>query len=102
MSILLFKHNYSAGKRNGRLPLVYHAIGYLTLPIQFSIDVRKDENIFIQTQCNVNKMFQTKKKNEITNYIEKPKITKKILGPEKEIAQAQLDRISEIDELFCS
>ena len=97
---LLYKYNFSLGKRNSRLPLVYHAIGYLTLPIKFNIPVRKNENIFLQTQCNVNKMFQNKKKYEVKNYVEKPKPTKKIIGVEKEISQAQLSRIQEIDEIF--
>jgi len=97
---LLYKYNFSLGKRNSRLPLVYHAIGYLTLPIKFNIPVRKNENIFLQTQCNVNKMFQNKKKYEVKNYVEKPKPTKKIIGIEKEISQAQLSRIQEIDEIF--
>ena len=97
---LLYKYNFSLGKRNSRLPLVYHAIGYLTLPIKFNIPVRKNENIFLQTQCNVNKMFQNKKKYEVKNYVEKSKPTKKIIGVEKEISQAQLSRIQEIDEIF--
>ena len=92
---LLFKHNFSAGKRNARLPLVYHAIGYLTLPIKFSIPIRSSLDIFIQTQCNVNKMYQSKKKNEVREYSEAPKITKKI-GIEKEITNSQLSKIQEM------
>ena len=39
---LLYKHNFTSGKRNVRLPYVYHAIGYLTLPIKFNIKVSED------------------------------------------------------------
>ena len=38
---LLFKYDFTSGKRNNRLPLVYHSIGYLTLPIDFNIKIRK-------------------------------------------------------------
>ncbi|MBU79118.1 MAG: hypothetical protein CMD29_03205 [Flavobacteriales bacterium] len=96
----LFKYNFSSGKRNSRLPLVYHAIGYLTLPIRFDIPIRNSVDIFIQTQCNINKMYQSKKKNEIKEYLEPPKPVQKISGSEKEISQAQLTRIQEIDEIF--
>ena len=96
----LYKHNFSSGKRNARLPLVYHAIGYLTLPIKFTVPIRNNLDIFIQTQCNVNKMYQTKKKNEVKDYVEPLKPAKKITGSDKEISEAQLLRIQEIDELF--
>ena len=56
-----FRNNYTCGKRAGRLPLIYHSIGYLTLPIKFNIPIRKNKNILIQTQCNVNLMFKSKK-----------------------------------------
>jgi len=97
---LLYKHNFTSGKRNTRLPVVYNAIGYLTLPIKFNTRVRKEEDIFIQTQCSVNKMFQSKKKHEIQNYNKVPKIIKKINTTDKEISQAQLTRIQELDEFL--
>lgn len=96
----LYKDNFSGGKRNIRLPLVYHAIGYLTLPVKFTVPIRNNLDIFIQTQCNVNKMYQTKKKNEVKDYAEPLKPIKKVTNSEKEISQAQLLRIQEIDELF--
>lgn len=96
----LYKHNFSGGKRNTRLPLIYHAIGYLTLPVNFSIPIRTSMDIFIQTQCNVNKMYQTKKKSEVKEYSESLHPVKKLVGVEKEISEAQLLRIQEIDELF--
>ena len=63
----LFTQDYTHGKRNGRLPLVFHAIGYLTHDINFDIPVRTNFKIFVQVQCNVNKMFESKKKNEIVD-----------------------------------
>ena len=97
---LLYKHNFTSGKRNVRLPYVYHAIGYLTLPIKFNIKVRKDEDIFLKTQCNINKIFQGKKKHENKNYVEPPKENKKVITTDKEIQHSQLKRIQELDEIF--
>ena len=97
---LLYKDNFTSGKRNSRLPLVYHAVGYLTLPVKFNISIRNNYDIFIQTQCNINKMFEAKKKYETKGYIEPEKPTKKIIGTEKEISLSKMDHISEIDQLF--
>ena len=97
---LLYKDNFTSGKRNSRLPLVYHAVGLLTLPVKFNIPIRSNYDIFIQTQCNINKMFEAKKKYEIKEYIEPEKPTKKIIGTEKEISLSKMDHISEIDQLL--
>ena len=94
-----FRHDYTCGKRNTRLPLLYHAIGYLTLPVQFKIPIRKDNNILIQTQCNVNLMFKAKKNNEVKNYIPAPEKIKKVTGSEKEIALSKFNTLLDIDEL---
>ena len=59
--IPLFKFNYSSGKKNTRLPLLFNAIGYLTHYINYNIPVRNDYKIFIQVQGNLNKMFLSKK-----------------------------------------
>lgn len=97
---LLFKTNFSSGKRNQRLPLVYLGVGLLTLPVKFNISIRKSNDIFIKTQSNVNKLFADKKKFETKEYIEPPKKVKVITSNEKEISQSQMDRIKEIDEIF--
>jgi hypothetical protein len=94
-----FRDNFTPGKRNSRLPLIYHAIGYLTLPIKFNIPIRKDKNLFLQTQCNVNLMFKGKKQNEVKNYIPPPEKMKKIIGSEKEIALSKFNTLMDIDEL---
>ena len=38
--------------------------GYLTLKTNFEIPVRNNTQAFIQSQANVNKMFEAKKLNE--------------------------------------
>ena len=73
-----FRYEYTTGKRNHRLSLIYHAIGYLTLPIKMNIPIRKNKNIYLQTQCNINLMFKGKKNNEIKHYISLPKPKKKL------------------------
>ena len=60
----LFLHNYSSGKRNSRLPYVFLAIGLLTLKVNYNIPIRNNIEVFIQSQGNVNKMFEAKKINE--------------------------------------
>ena len=93
----LFKHNYTSGKRNSRLPYIYHSIGYLTLPINFKIPLRNELNLFIQTQCNSNIMFKNKKDKEIKSYTPPPKITKKIIGIEQEKCTDKINIFKEID-----
>ena len=63
----LFKFNYSFPKKKIKLPLIYHAIGYLTLPVKFIINIRQNKQMFILTQCNVNMLFKSKKINEIND-----------------------------------
>lgn len=94
-----FRYDYTCGKRNSRLPLLYHSIGYLTLPIKLNTSVKKDKNIFIQTQCNINLMFRSKKNNEVKNYIPPPEKIKQIKGSEKEIAMSKFNTLIDIDEL---
>jgi hypothetical protein len=60
----LFKYNFAAGKRNARIPLLYHAVGYLTHPCNFNVPVISDKKVYLQSQCNVNIMFKMKKTNE--------------------------------------
>ena len=57
---------------------------------------------FLKTQCNINKIFQGKKKHENKNYVEAPKANKKIISAKKEITNSQMERIKEIDEIFFS
>lgn len=94
-----FRNNYTCGKRGSRLPLLYHAIGYLTLPIKFNIPIRKDQNIFIQTQCNINLMFKSKKNNEVKSYTPPPEKIKKINGAKQEISLSKFNSLLDVDEL---
>ena len=95
----LFQWNYTSGKRNGRLPLLFHAVGYLTHNINFTLPIRNDYHIFIQSQCNVNKMFQAKKSNEIKTEIKMDKPPKKQDVPGEQIKD-KLDIFNEIDMLI--
>ena len=63
----LFKCQFTGPKRNLRIPMIYHAIGYLTHTINFTIPIISNQKIYIQTQCNVNIMFKMKKVNENTS-----------------------------------
>jgi len=89
----LFKFNYSSGKRNGRLPLLFNAIGYLTNNVNFNIPIRTDYKIFIQVQGNLNKMFLAKKGNEI-----KLEIKEQLQNnPKKKMSQKKLDKKHDIE-----
>ena len=72
----LFKYDFTSPKRNLKIPLIYHAIGYLTHTIKFNIPIISDHKIYLQCQCNVNLMFKMKKVNEVNNS-PKPIIKKK-------------------------
>ena len=95
-----FRYEYTTGKRNHRLSLIYHAIGYLTLPVKMNIPIRKNKNIYLQTQCNINLMFKGKKNNEIKHYISLPKPNKKLIGLNKEISLSKFNTLIDIDELM--
>jgi len=97
----LFRYEYTGGKRNSRVPILYHSIGYLTLPLNWKVEIRKNKNIFIQTQCNINMMFKGKKIKEQTKYTSPPKADKKKIGIGKdEISQDKMTIIQHMDELL--
>lgn len=98
---MLFRHDYTSGKRNNKLALLYHSIGYLTFPVKFNIAIRRDKNIYLQTQCNINIMFKNKKSHEVKEYIEPPpKINKKKnINLNKEIDISKFNSLIDIDEL---
>ena len=96
-----FRYEYTSGKRNNRLPLIYHSIGYLTLPFKKNIPIRKDKNIYLQIQCNINLMFKGKKNNEVKHYTTPPpKPKKKLIGLNKEISLSKFNTLIDIDELM--
>ena len=60
----LYTLNYTTGKRNTRLPILFNAIAFLTNVMKFSIPIRSNQILLIQVQGNVNKMFMAKKVHE--------------------------------------
>jgi hypothetical protein len=62
----LFKYEFSMPKRNAKIPLIYHAIGYLTHTVNYAVPIINDKKIYIQCQCNVNQMFALTKVLEHT------------------------------------
>ena len=85
--------------------ILFNAIGYLTHQISFKLPVRSDYKLFIQVQSNVNKMFGSKKKDEIKNITD---IQKKVVfqkPPKKqtidiEIIQDKIGIFNEIDKMI--
>lgn len=97
----LFKCNYTNGKRTARIPIILNAVGYLTNNIKFNIPLRINMKLFIQMQCNVNKMFGDKKIHEIKNEeindkFKKPPKKENISG---EIINDKITLFNEIDGL---
>ena len=93
----LFKRNFSSGKKNSRLPLLFHVIGYLTHTINFEIPIRINKSLFVQSQCNVNLMFQSKKINEKNSNIQP--IIKKQKPPKENIAKEKcLDKLNLLND----
>ena len=93
----LFKYDFTAGKRNSRIPLIYHAIGYLTHSIQFTHMTICDKKVYLQCQCNVNLMFKMKKVNE-TNDIVKPIEKKKKVKQNIKLEQVN-DKLSVLNDI---
>ena len=85
-----------------RIPIILNAIGYLTHTITFKLPVRGDYQLFIQVQCNVNKMFASKKKNEVknTHYLKKEKDIPKKENIPIEIIQDKISIFNDIDQLL--
>jgi len=97
----LFKYNFTGPRRNLRIPLIYHAIGYLTHTIQFSVPIIGDKKIYVQCQCNVNLMFKMKKVNE-KNGLPKPieKKSRKKQDIKLEQVNDKLSIINDIDMML--
>ena len=93
----LFKYEFTAGKRNSRIPLIYHAIGYLTHSIQFTHMTICDKKVYLQCQCNVNLMFKMKKVNE-TNDLVKPIEKKKKVKQNIKLEQVN-DKLSVLNDI---
>ena len=57
----LFIHEYTSGKRTERMFIIYNSIGHLTNKIDYKKDIRLNEVLYIQTQSNINKMYEIMK-----------------------------------------
>ena len=94
----LFKYGFTGPKRNLKIPLIYHAIGYLTHSIQFNVPIICDKKVYLQSQCNVNLMFKMKKVNE-KNDLVKP-IPRKEKRKKQDIKLEQVnDKLSIINDI---
>ena len=95
----LFKVNYTNGKKNRRLPYLYHAIGYLTLQINLKTPIINDNDyhLLLQAECNCDKMFQAKKVKQVSEYKAPPPKPKKKIGIQCEISNDQMDVFQQID-----
>ena len=93
----LFRQDYTSGKRNARLPYLYQSVGLLTLPANFKIPARIRRDIFIQTQCNINIWFQSRKTHEVKNYHPPPKVPKKSSGANTEIIESRMNDLLDLD-----
>ena len=99
----LYKCNYTIGKRSMRIPILFNAIGYLTHKISFKLSVRNDYKLFIQVQSNVNKMFGSKKKDEVKNTTNIQNVIQKTPKKENidiEIIQDKIGIFNEIDKMI--
>lgn len=65
----LYINNYTSSKRNTRLFIIYNAIGHLTNTLDYNKSIRNNMTVFIQTQANINKMYEIVKKNEVNKLI---------------------------------
>ena len=99
----LYINNYTSSKRNTRIFLVYCAIGHLTNNLDYTKPVRLNQTIFIQTQANINKMYEIVKKSEKNNIVVKPveKVKKKTENKSEEKIELEKmnDRLSGFNEL---
>lgn len=75
----LYIYDFKISKKYKRLPYLYQSIVYLTHDISFDKQLLTNNVIYLQTQNNNNKMFETKKIHE-----KKPVIQKKIKVKKKD------------------
>ena len=93
----LFTHEYTSGKRTERIFIVYNAIGHLTNKIDYNKKIRLNEILYIQTQSNINKVYEMMKPHEKNNLPKKPEKINK--NPTKNLSEKQLDKEKMQDKL---
>jgi hypothetical protein len=97
----LFKYEFTGPKRNLKIPLIYHAIGYITHTVKYTIPIITDRKIYIQCQCSVNQMFKMKKVGEYKKpSIPPPKQEKKKHTIESEQINDRFSILNHIDALI--
>ena len=100
---VFFKESITGSKRNTRIFLVYCAIGHLTNNLDYTKPIRLNQAVFIQTQANINKMYEIVKRSEKNNIVSKPveKIKKKEAKKTEEKIELEKmnDRLSGFNEL---
>ena len=88
--------------------MVYCAIGHLTNNLDYTRPIRLNQTIFIQTQANINKMYEIVKRSEQNNVIkpvEKVKKNNKKNNNEQNKSEEKIelekmnDRLSGFNEL---
>jgi len=80
----LYCNNFTGQKRNTRLPILHNTIALLTYDIDLAVPIRRDKQMFIQSQCNLNMMFKAKKINE-KHHAPPPKLPKSKQGNTEQI-----------------
>ncbi len=97
----LFKYDFTSPKRTIKIPLIYHAIGYLTHTINYNIPIIHNKKIYLQCQCQVNQMFKMKKILENTSPNEPPKKEKKKqLNIKQEQINDKFSILNDIDNMI--
>ena len=77
--------------------IVYNSIGHLTNKIDYKKDIRLNEVLYIQTQSNINKIYEMMKPHEKNNLPKKPeKITNK---SKKKLLEKDLEKEKMQDKL---
>tara|TARA_B100001094_G_C18115097_1_gene763502 strand:+ start:172 stop:1266 length:1095 start_codon:yes stop_codon:yes gene_type:complete len=93
----LYKSHYGPSKRTLRIPLIYLSVAYLShQKIDFTVPIKTNVSLFIQTQAQVNFMFYLKKQNEINNFVHKEKEKKKITSVNEEKSNDVFNIINDI------
>ena len=76
--------------------IVYNAIGHLTNKIDYNKKIRINEILYIQTQSNINKVYEMMKPHEKNNL---PKKSEKIPKSKKKLSEKDLDKEKMQDKL---
>lgn len=90
----LYIDNYNLNKKVKRLPLMYQCIAYLIYPIDYTIKVLDNMDIYLKLQINANYLFKIKKTNELNNIKLIPKKKVKEKKPKEIQKEKCLDKLN--------